>query len=49
VVGTIFEDELITEIGWAVSAVAIIIWAGLTVSQRLFSSRIPFEIYEGEK
>jgi hypothetical protein len=49
IVGTIFDDALITDIGWAVSAVAIIIWAGLTISQRLFRSRIPFEIYENEK
>ena len=49
VVGTIFEDKLISDIGWAVTAVSLLIWAGLSVSQRLFRTRIPFEIYENEK
>ena len=49
VVGTIVEDKLISDIGWAVTAVSLLIWAGLSVSQRLFRTRIPFEIYENEK
>jgi len=49
VIGALFEDELILDIGWAVTAVSLIIWAGLTISQRLFRSRIPFEIYEKNK
>jgi len=49
IVGAVFEDKLITDIGWAVTAVALLIWTGLTIGQRLFRSRIPFEIYESEK
>jgi tetratricopeptide (TPR) repeat protein len=49
IVGAVFEDKLITDIGWAVTAVALLIWTGLTIGRRLFRSRIPFEIYESEK
>lgn len=49
VIGALFEDKLISDIGWAVTAVSLLIWTGLTISQRLFRSRIPFEIYENEK
>jgi tetratricopeptide (TPR) repeat protein len=49
IIGALFEDKLIMDIGWAVAAVALLIWSGLTISQRLFRSRIPFEIYENEK
>lgn len=49
VIGLLFTDKLIMDIGWAVTAFALLIWSGLTISQRMFRSRIPFEIYENEK
>ena len=49
VVGWLFGNKVVSDIGWAVTAVALLIWSGLTVGQRLFRSRIPFEIYESEK
>jgi tetratricopeptide (TPR) repeat protein len=49
IVGALFEDKLVVDIGWAVTAVSLIIWTGLTISQRLFRSRIPFDVYQNEK
>jgi len=39
-------DELITNIGWAISCVALFIWVGLMLSQNLLSSRIPMDYDE---
>ena len=41
-------DELITNIGWAISCVALFIWVGLLLSQNLLSSRIPMDYNEDE-
>ncbi|HTK37908.1 MAG TPA: hypothetical protein VL325_05400, partial [Pyrinomonadaceae bacterium] len=49
IVGALFEDKLVVDIGWAVTAVSLIIWTGITISQRLFRSRIPFDVYQNEK
>ena len=46
VVGLLFEDELITNIGWAVSTVSLVIWAGLILAARMFARRIPFELVD---
>jgi tetratricopeptide (TPR) repeat protein len=40
--GLIF-DELITNIGWAISSISLLIWIGLMFSQNLLSSRIPMD------
>lgn len=44
---TVFDD-LITNIGWAVSTVALVVWCGLIISQKVLSSRIPFELLDEE-
>lgn len=44
--GLITFDDLIANIGWAVSSVALLIWVGLIVSQNLLSSRIPLDFDE---
>jgi tetratricopeptide (TPR) repeat protein len=46
VIGLLLEDELITNIGWAVSAVAVVIWAGLILAAKMFARRIPFELID---
>ncbi len=48
VAGVLLEDELIANIGWAVSAVSIFIWAGLTISTRMLIHRLPYELVERE-
>ena len=45
-VGVVLEDNLIANMGWAVASVALLIWVGLIVSQKMFSSRIPFDLIE---
>ena len=47
--GVILDESLIADIGWAVSCLALLIWGGLIVSQKMFSSRIPFELIEEEE
>ncbi len=39
---TVFDD-LVANIGWAVSSVALLIWIGLIISRNLLSSRIPLD------
>lgn len=43
-VGLLFGDALVTNIGWAVSGVSLLIWAGLVVTGQLVSRRIPYEL-----
>ena len=45
-VGLIFEDSLVTEIGWAVSCVSLLIWTGLIFTARMLSQRIPYHLVE---
>ncbi|HEY0429814.1 MAG TPA: tetratricopeptide repeat protein [Pyrinomonadaceae bacterium] len=42
---TVFDD-LIANIGWAISSVALLIWVGLILSQNLLSSRVPLDFDE---
>jgi tetratricopeptide (TPR) repeat protein len=42
---TVFDD-LVANIGWAVSSVSLLIWVGLILSRNLLSSRIPLDFDE---
>jgi tetratricopeptide (TPR) repeat protein len=44
--GLIAEDNLIANLGWAISAAAILVWAGLFATQNLLSTRVPMDIEE---
>ncbi len=44
--GVLFEDYLTANIGWAVSGVALAIWTGLIVTQKMLAQRIPYELVE---
>lgn len=46
VFGLIMEDDLIADLGWAISAAAIVIWSGLFIGLNLLSSRIPLDLNE---
>jgi len=46
IVGMVLNESLIANLGWAVSSVALLIWAGLLMSLNLFSDRIPYELVE---
>jgi tetratricopeptide (TPR) repeat protein len=43
-IGVLFEDRLVANLGWAVSAVALLIWTGLIITSRILSQRIPYEL-----
>jgi tetratricopeptide (TPR) repeat protein len=42
------SDDLITNIGWAISCVSLLIWVGLMLSQNLLSSRVPMDFDDEE-
>lgn len=42
---TVFDD-LVANIGWAVTSVSLLIWVGLILSRNLLSSRIPLDFDE---
>ena len=44
--GLLTEDNLIANIGWAISSAAILVWAGLFASQNLLSTRMPVDLEE---
>ncbi len=48
IVGVIFEDDLVANIGWAVSTVSLLIWTGLVMSTHLLGQRIPYDLVESD-
>jgi len=47
-VGLASEVILITEVGWAVSGIALIISLASSGMKQMFASRIPFELIDKE-
>ncbi len=47
-IGVLFEDNLIANIGWAVSTVSLLIWTGLIVTAKMLAQRIPYELMNDE-
>lgn len=48
IAGVVTDESLIANVGWAVCAVALLIWVGLIMSQRMLSGRIPLEMVPEE-
>jgi tetratricopeptide (TPR) repeat protein len=48
IIGVLFEDNLIANIGWAVSTVSLMIWTGLIITAKMLSQRIPYELMDTE-
>ena len=46
--GVVLEENLIANLGWAISAVALLIWIGMIITQKLLSTRIPLDLQEEE-
>jgi tetratricopeptide (TPR) repeat protein len=44
----LLADDLITNIGWAISCISLLIWVGLMLSQSLLSSRVPMDFDDEE-
>jgi tetratricopeptide (TPR) repeat protein len=49
ILGVVIDESLVANIGWAVCGVALLIWAGLIMSQRMLSGRIPLEMVPEEE
>lgn len=45
-IGLVFGEQLVANIGWAISSVALLIWIGLILSRNLLADRIPVELVE---
>ena len=43
VVGLMFNEHLVVNIGWAVSSVSFLIWIGIIMSRNLLSERVPVD------
>ena len=48
VIGVLFDDTLVANIGWAISTVSLLIWTGLIMSIRLLGQRIPYDLVESD-
>lgn len=46
--GVIAEDDLIANIGWAISMVALVVWSGLAIGVGMLSRRIPYRMFSEE-
>ena len=44
IVGLLFEDDLVANVGWAVSCVSLLIWTGLIFTARMLVHRIPYDL-----
>ena len=44
IVGLLLEDDLVTLVGWTVSAISLVLWVGLLLSARMFAHRIPYRL-----
>lgn len=49
ILGLVVEDELLSHIGWAVTAIALLIWTALIIAVRFLSPRIPYELIDHEE
>lgn len=47
--GLLLEDDLIANIGWAVTTISLLIWTGMIVSVRLLSQRLPYDLIESDE
>jgi tetratricopeptide (TPR) repeat protein len=48
-VGILFEDSFVANVGWAISCVSLLVWAGLIISTSLLGQRIPHELVEPDE
>jgi len=47
-VGLFFDEPLVADAGWLVSATAFLTWAGMNVVFRMLTPRIPYELVEDD-
>lgn len=44
--GILFQEELVANLGWALSGIAIVAWATLSVLEKMLNARIPLDLVE---
>jgi tetratricopeptide (TPR) repeat protein len=44
--GILFQEEIVANLGWALSGIAIIAWATLSVLEKMLNGRIPLDMVE---
>ncbi|MGQ0540399.1 MAG: tetratricopeptide repeat protein, partial [Blastocatellia bacterium] len=44
--GLLFADDLVANIGWAISVIGVSVWLGMSVGRKMLESRIPFELLD---
>ncbi len=49
VIGILFEEHLIANIGWAVSLISFGIWGSVILLSRMLSARIPHDLVENDR
>jgi len=49
IAGLVLEDNLIANIGWAISSIALLCWCFFMFCQKFLTSRIPFELLDEEE
>jgi hypothetical protein len=45
----LIADELIANIGWAISCISLLFWVGLMLSRELLSTRVPIDFDDENK
>lgn len=46
--GVLSEDDMIANIGWAISMVSLVVWSGLAIGVAMLSRRIPYRMFSEE-
>lgn len=49
VIGILFEEVLIANIGWAVSLVSLAVWTAVIILGHMLAARIPYELVENDR
>lgn len=48
-IGVLLDENLVANVGWAVSFVALAVWAAMLIGRRMLEARIPFELVDDDK
>lgn len=48
VIGILFEEHLVANVGWAVSLISLAVWGAVIILSHMLAARIPYELVEDE-
>jgi len=49
ILGMAMPNDLVANVGWAISAISLIIWIVTMLMSRMLAPRIPFELMEADE